>query len=124
VLERDIYQPSIEVAMKSVGILFVLGSVALSGPGLTANDGGLQVKATILGADLEPIQTAISELTKRRLDYRKYKIELMVDNGELVVLFSDPAKPPGMLGGTRDLPTYEVHLSADGKKVTDSHPSR
>jgi hypothetical protein len=82
------------------------------------------VKETLLGADLEAIQTAIPELTRRGLDYKKYKIVLVVDNGELIVIFSDPALPPGTFGGTHDLPTYEVHLSADGKRVTDSHPSR
>jgi hypothetical protein len=110
--------------MKSARILFVLWSAALSSPGVATNAGDDQVKATILGADLAAIQTAIPELTKRGLDYRKYKIVLLVDDGELVVIFSDPALPPGALGGTRDLPTYEIQLSADGKKVIDSHPSR
>lgn len=110
--------------MKSAGILFVLWIVALSAPGFAANDEGFHVKETILGADLEAIQTAIPEMTQRGLDYRKYKITLVVDNGELIVIFVDPALPPGARGGTRDLPTYEVHLSPDGKRVIDSHPSR
>ena len=110
--------------LKSARILFILWSAALISPVSAANDDGYQVKETLLGADLEAIQTAIPELTKRGLDYKKYKIVLVVDHGELIVIFSDPALPPGTFGGTRDLPTYEVHLSADGKKVTDSHPSR
>ena len=110
--------------MKSARILFVLWGAALSSPSLAASDDGYQVKETILGADLEAIQTAIPEVTRRGLDYRKYKIKLVVDNGELIVIFVAPALPPGAFGGTRDLPTYEVHLSADGKKVIDSHPSR
>jgi hypothetical protein len=110
--------------MKSARILFALCSVALSSHGLAANDEGYHVKETILGADLEAIQTAIPEMIKRGLDYRKYKIILVVDNGELIVIFVDPALPLGAFGGTRDLPTYEVHLSPDGKRVTDFHPSR
>jgi hypothetical protein len=118
-------KPSVETAMKSARLLFVLWSAALISPGLAANDDGFHVKETILlGADLEAIQTAIPEMTQRGLDYRKYKITLVVDNGELIVIFVDPVLLPGTFGGTRDLPTYEVHLSADGKRVTDSHPSR
>lgn len=110
--------------MRSARILFVLWIVALSAPGLAADDEGFHVKETILGANLEAIQTAIPEMARRGLDYRKYKITLVVDNSELIVIFADPALPPGTFGGTRELPTYEVHLSADGKRVTDSHPSR
>jgi hypothetical protein len=91
--------------LKSARILFILWSAALISPVSAANDDGYQVKETLLGADLEAIQTAIPELTRRGLDYKKYKIVLVVDHGELIVIFSDPALPPGTFGGTRDLPT-------------------
>jgi hypothetical protein len=76
------------------------------------------VKDIIAGPNLEAVLTALPELARHNLDYRKYRIFVDTQGDQLFVIFADLDLSYGRPGHGRTMPGVKINLSADGKTVT------
>jgi hypothetical protein len=103
------------------------GIIVCTSGSASADDSKFQIKDSILGTSLVAIQTALPELQKGGLNFEKYRIYVVMDNSQLVVLFTDPNKPMGWYGNTHlpgSVPGFEVVVSPDGKRVLKTFYTR
>jgi hypothetical protein len=103
--------------MKLTLMLFGLWTACACATDPTPEEMPLNTKDDISGQNLEAILTALPELARHNLDYRKYRICVCTQGDQLFVLFSDLDKSFGRPGRGPALPGVEIDLSADGKTV-------
>ena len=104
--------------MKSTVILLGLWSACTCAADADPDSRPLHVKDVIAGPNLEAVLTALPELARHNLDYRKYRIAVGTEGDQLFVIFSDLDKALGRPGHAPTLAGVEVDLSSDGKTVT------
>ena len=64
------------------------------------------------GANYPAIEKAVSRLRERGLKVDDYEIKLLRKDDNLIVIFVDPHRPPGMRGSSGK-PGFEVEMSPD-----------
>ena len=98
--------------------LLVLWNASTCAAEPVSEDSRLVVKDVVAGPNLEAVLTALPELARRNLDYRKYRILVCTEGDQLSVVFIDLDKSFARPGRAPTLTGIEIDLSADGKQVT------
>jgi hypothetical protein len=104
--------------MKLPVALLGLWSICVCAAEPAPENSPLNMKDVIAGPNLEAVLTALPELARHNLDYRKYRISVCTEDGQLFVIFSDLDKSFGRPSHGQTMAGVRIDLSPDGKTAT------
>ena len=76
---------------------------------------------TISGQTFLAIQAAAVEAARNGVDVSKYKILAEKEAYSYIIIFDDPERPPGQVGSTAKMLSFEVEVGARDFHIIRSH---
>jgi hypothetical protein len=76
---------------------------------------------SISGKTFLAIQVAAAEATRNGVDVSKYKIFAEKAEYSYIITFDDPERPPGQVGSTTRMLSFEVEVSIKDLHIIRSH---
>lgn len=74
-----------------------------------------------MGTTFLAIQAAATEATRNGVDVSKYKIIAEKAEYSYIITFDDPQRPPGEVGSTARMFSFEVEVSTKDLHIIRSH---
>jgi hypothetical protein len=78
-------------------------------------------RGSIPGIDLKAIRAALPVFEQHGLKIDGYKVSVIEDGDFVVVLFDDPQRPPGQMGNSPRMSSFEVRLKRSDLRVVRSN---